>query len=260
MTFQEPKTVYRIRDWDRHFEVAQTRKVDQLQWLAVPLKHDGLGFRRVMALPEGIALYGAWALILQVAAKCRPRGVLVDASGPMTAQDLALKTGGDATVFEKALNLLSEPKIGWLLVDDYHPDTTQVAIQDSTKQNNTNKESTYVDSSAEFRQTGTSPANGFTEFVFPTSGKGAKQWSLSKLHFNEYVEAYPGLDIDLEMRKARQWAISNPKKRKTPGGMLSFLTNWLNRAQNRGSDDRRSTSKGLPAGQKFDRANKGFGF
>jgi hypothetical protein len=237
MACQDSKIVYRIRDWDRHYEVAQTRKVDRLQWLAVPLKHDGLGFRRVMALPEGMALYGAWMLILQVAAKCRPRGVLVDDSGPMTAQDLALKTGGSEAVFETALNFFIEPKIGWLLVDDYHPDTTAVVIQYSTKQDSTEQNNTSSnEDSGEFRPAGTSPpANGFTEFVFPTTGKGAKQWTLSKLHFNEYIEAYPGVDVSAEMRKARQWCLANPRKCKTPGGMLSFLTGWLNRVQNRGA-------------------------
>jgi len=73
-----------------------------------------------------------------------------------------------------------------------------------------------------------------TEFVFPTTGKGPQQWQLSQAKLDEYLGAYPGLDVIAEMRKARQWCRDNARKRKTHAGMLGFLTNWLNKAQNSG--------------------------
>lgn len=73
-----------------------------------------------------------------------------------------------------------------------------------------------------------------SEFVFPTTGKGPPEWALSESKLAEYVEAYPALDLGEEMRKARQWCRDKPKQRKTARGMLSFLTGWLNRAQNQG--------------------------
>ena len=39
------------------------------------------------------------------------------------------------------------------------------------------------------------------------------------------------------MRKARQWVEDNPSRRKTFGGMVRFLGNWLSRTQNRGGGD-----------------------
>jgi hypothetical protein len=72
-----------------------------------------------------------------------------------------------------------------------------------------------------------------TEFVFPTVGKGGKTWTLSEPQLAEYTAAYPSMDIRQELRKARQWCLANPSRRKTAGGMLSFLTRWLNTANDR---------------------------
>mgnify|MGYP006969370887 CR=1 FL=1 len=106
---------YRIRDWDEHFEVAQSRKIEgPLTWLATPTKHDGLGYRRLMAMKDGPALYGAWVLIASVAAKCPARGILADESGPLTSEDLELKTGCPADLFERALEVLCSKRIGWM--------------------------------------------------------------------------------------------------------------------------------------------------
>lgn len=76
-------------------------------------------------------------------------------------------------------------------------------------------------------------------FTFPVTGKGPPNWSLPEDKLIEYRAAYPSLDVDTEMRKARQWCLDNPKRRKTSGrGMLSFLTGWLNRATNHGNNHR----------------------
>lgn len=82
------------------------------------------------------------------------------------------------------------------------------------------------------------PENGrvvpLSEYEFPTKGKGAQTWTLRQDKFDEYREAYPDLDVDAELRRARQWCRDHAAKRKTANGMLGFLTRWLNRAQNRG--------------------------
>ncbi|NLS97427.1 MAG: hypothetical protein GXX96_35250 [Planctomycetaceae bacterium] len=66
---------------------------------------------------------------------------------------------------------------------------------------------------------------------FPTVGTGAKTWHLTQSKVDEYSEAFPGLDIVAECRKARQWCKDNPEKRKTPKGMPRFLNTWLSKAQ-----------------------------
>jgi hypothetical protein len=108
---------YRIRDWDKHFENNRTRELKRLEWVPVPNKHDGDGFTDLLDHENGMAHYGAWHLILQVASKCDPRGTLLrDGAGgvktPHTPQSLARITRGSAAVFEQAIERLIT--IGWI--------------------------------------------------------------------------------------------------------------------------------------------------
>ena len=48
----------------------------------------------------------------------------------------------------------------------------------------------------------------------------------------ELREAYPAVDVPGEVRRAAQWLIDNPKKRKRD--MRRYFGNWLNRQQDRG--------------------------
>ncbi len=90
-----------------------------------------------------------------------------------------------------------------------------------------------------------------SEFVFPTTGKGALEWTLPQEKLVEYIAAYPGLDVSSELRKARQHCRDNPRKRKTGGGMLAFLTRWMNRAQNGFGDRHGKSSDRVGSGQRF---------
>lgn len=69
---------------------------------------------------------------------------------------------------------------------------------------------------------------------FPTVGKPKRNWSLTAAKLAEWVEAYPGVDVIAECRKALQWCRDNPTKQKTFAGMPKFLSGWLGRCQNRG--------------------------
>jgi hypothetical protein len=68
--------------------------------------------------------------------------------------------------------------------------------------------------------------------TFPTVGTGAKEWHLTQPKIDEWAETFPGVDVLAECRKARQWCIDNPPRRKTANGMTSFLSKWLGKAQN----------------------------
>jgi hypothetical protein len=111
-------THYRIRDWDKHFENNRTRDMVKMAWVPVPNKHDGEGFQRIMQEPDGIAIYGCWHLILQVASKVRDRGTLLRDDGtPITPDALAIKTGWrNPKQFERALAFCSLPEVGWIEV------------------------------------------------------------------------------------------------------------------------------------------------
>jgi len=85
--------------------------------------------------------------------------------------------------------------------------------------------------SAETAESGPSAASAYV-LDFPVDGKAGRAWWLSQAKLDEYVACYPSLDVPAQVRMARQWCIDNPTKRKTAGGMLAFLTKWLNRSQN----------------------------
>jgi hypothetical protein len=105
---------YQVKDWDNLFEIAQSRRYNTLSWLALPNKHDGKGYRRITRHEKAVDIFAAWVLILQVASKQETRGLLADEDGPLTAEDLADKTGFPEEIFELAFKVLTEKRIGWL--------------------------------------------------------------------------------------------------------------------------------------------------
>ena len=67
--------------------------------------------------------------------------------------------------------------------------------------------------------------------IFPCVGKDVREWPLVQSKIDEYRESFPGINVEAECRKARQWCIDNPTKRKTFKGMPKFLSGWMGRAQ-----------------------------
>lgn len=144
--------VYSIRDWNQHFECAQSSRAKSLTWVAVPNKHDGKSFRRLMRMKNGIALYGAWILIVQVASKCPCRGVLADSDGPLSSGDIADKTLVDSKIIQAALDACCSREIGWIekreitidhdqsrstTIDHDAPTRQDITRQDKTEQDTT---------------------------------------------------------------------------------------------------------------------------
>jgi len=56
-----------------------------------------------------------------------------------------------------------------------------------------------------------------------------------------WAEAYPAVDVDLEVRRAAEWLLANPHRRKK--NYRRFLTSWLSRQQERGGSRRASASE-----------------
>lgn len=61
-----------------------------------------------------------------------------------------------------------------------------------------------------------------------------EEFPITEKHLAEYSKLYPAVDTMAELRKMRAWCISNPKNRKTQGGVLRFVNGWLAREQDRG--------------------------
>lgn len=89
--------------------------------------------------------------------------------------------------------------------------------------------------------------------TYPVVGS-PDEWGLPQSKLDEYAETYPGIDAMAEARKARQWCVDNPAKRKTARGMTSFLNRWMEKAQNRGHASRSSPSTATPSPGGYDAA------
>lgn len=74
--------------------------------------------------------------------------------------------------------------------------------------------------------------------VFPVDGE-PKTWELMPEEVERLQGLYGSLDVLAECKKAYAWVTSSYLNRKTYGGMLTFLTNWLNKSANqfRGRQD-----------------------
>jgi hypothetical protein len=105
--------MWRIADWQEIFENSQSRKYKSISWVPIPNRHDTDGYIRVIEHDHGIAHYGAWILIVEVASRCTPRGVLVRSGGePHDCDSLSRITRVGPHIFREAIPRLLE--VGWL--------------------------------------------------------------------------------------------------------------------------------------------------
>jgi hypothetical protein len=79
------------------------------------------------------------------------------------------------------------------------------------------------------------PAPGFQPF--PVTG-GSREWILPASKLTEWRAAFESLDVAAELRRARQWLVDNPSRRKTSKGMTRFCNSWLSREQDNGRGHR----------------------
>lgn len=116
--------VYQIANWSGNFENAKSRQHQRLRFVCVPNKLSGLSLRRLLALPDGIAIYGFWHLILAKASQqTLPRDGWLTENGradgaPWSVEDLVLLFATSTEFATRALDVLASPSVGWLLRHD----------------------------------------------------------------------------------------------------------------------------------------------
>ena len=67
-----------------------------------------------MTEPDGVALYGGWVLIVQVASKMPVRGWLHNGKRALSTSDLSARTGCPESVFSRLFELLVSEDLCWL--------------------------------------------------------------------------------------------------------------------------------------------------
>jgi hypothetical protein len=210
---------YEIVDWQR-YEVADSRKCKVMQWVAVPINQDGLGYIELVTRPDGVRTIGGWLLILQLAARCPKRGLLVSDGGRILGgREIALKTRANEEDIKACLDTLCE--VGWIRQVEssgHHPDAirTPSGLQDRTGQDRTGQDK---------RQ---EPNGSDADSVGPLFMTRDGAWRVSVGFRQSLAELYPTAPLDVELAKAAAWTEGAAKK-KTARGMHAFLLNWLSK-------------------------------
>lgn len=86
--------------------------------------------------------------------------------------------------------------------------------------------------------------------MMPLAGTG--EFGIMQTHIDEWVTAYPGVDVVRQLAAMRQWCIANPRKRKTRRGVLSFCNSWLMKEQDKAGARLGPDARASPQPSKFD--------
>lgn len=110
-------TVYQVARWSEVFETAESRKYRRLPWISERTDFDSTGWQQGLdqfGPTEWCSIYGAWMVIVRVAAAGKTRGVLAGDKGePWTAARIARPAGVDAALIQRAMDWAVS--IGWLI-------------------------------------------------------------------------------------------------------------------------------------------------
>lgn len=114
---------YQIVDWAKNFENDRSRSRKNCSFVCVPNKQHGMGFSRIMAEPDGAAIYGIWHCIVGACSQQPHRDGWLTFNGEQTGSawgvdDMALKFRRPHAEVERALSFLSSDKVGWIKAHD----------------------------------------------------------------------------------------------------------------------------------------------
>lgn len=73
--------------------------------------------------------------------------------------------------------------------------------------------------------------------------KDGSRFHISENHLNEFVDAYPGVDVRDQIMKMSQWLKVNPTKRKTKNGIMRFINSWIARSERETINASQSSTK-----------------
>jgi len=115
--------MWRIKDWNNHYENAKSEVVQAARWVPVPNKQDGDGYLTLLDHKDGAAHYGCFMAIVLLASKCGAhgaRGNLRQSNGiPHTVETISRKTHMPPALVLATLNRCRGVEVGWVeWVDD----------------------------------------------------------------------------------------------------------------------------------------------
>lgn len=108
--------LYRIRDWEEHFENNRTRELKRMPWVPIPTDLSNDSYIELIEHKNGAAHFGVWIACVEVAANSHPRGTLMRNGGiPHDSFSLSRRTRIPQVLIERALERLKA--IGWVEVE-----------------------------------------------------------------------------------------------------------------------------------------------
>lgn len=124
-----------IKDWQLYFENDRSRARRHCSFVCVPNKQHGMGFCRIMAEPDGAAIYGIWHCIVGACSQQSDRhGWLTDDGQPTGrawgVEDLAMKFRRPESEIKRAIEVLTSEKVAWI-ADSDSPRTHRALTADS---------------------------------------------------------------------------------------------------------------------------------
>lgn len=125
-------SLYRVKDWDDHFENNRTRTIDACTHVWVRNKQHGLGFTFILSQPDGAAILGIWYLIIEACSLQRlPRqGYLTDTGTSLGRQwdvtTMSLRWRRKPDEIQRALDILSSQDVDWMEVAELGVTTASV--------------------------------------------------------------------------------------------------------------------------------------
>jgi hypothetical protein len=110
----------RVKDWDTWFENNKSRTYKNKSQVCMPNK-QGLGYRRLLRMPNGEAMFGAWCAMIEALSRQQNRAGWLTENGKKDSRPLGSGEIAELTLFSEAtcsqmLDACAQETIGWLIV------------------------------------------------------------------------------------------------------------------------------------------------
>lgn len=120
-----PRTFYRVCRWDEEYENAQSRPLRFLRWLPAPIRIGTSDYAELLDHKDGLAFYGLWRSLTELAAQCQPRGSLLKEGGyPHTQKSIALTLRCSIEILQESIKMFLH--LGWLEELNFSKDSISV--------------------------------------------------------------------------------------------------------------------------------------
>lgn len=107
----EEGEAFAIANWTESFENAQTRRTKHLNSVLMPIRGQSNVQKRMLTFENGYKALAVWHLIIQMAAKCPQRGLLIRGTGALDFDDMSLDLGIPEADIREAFAILCHEKV-----------------------------------------------------------------------------------------------------------------------------------------------------